>query len=405
MLRTTEELRSDLEQTLDIGLVVQVASELVSIESHRDAPCRERKVAERIEEILTSWGMEPHLEIVLEDRPNIYCTLPGTGGGRSLMFNGHIDTVPAYNMTIPPFTPEVRDGLLYGRGTVDMKGQIACMLVAMKTLRDLGVPLKGDLIFAGVINEEDRSEGTEYLVAHGPTADRCVVGEPTGLEIMAGHRGLEWLEFTFIGKAAHGGTPHKGINAISKAAKFVRRVEDKLMPELAKRVHPLIGPAVMNFGVIRGGTQPSSVADQCMIQIDRRWIPSEKLDQVLGEYQQILDELAAEDPTFKCQWKRMESNMATLDHYPMEISLDDYLVVELKGVLSKLLNKPPVISAFGGWTDASLISNFAHIPTVVFGPGDLSIAHSPCEYIPVEELRLGTLAYALLAAACCNLPK
>jgi acetylornithine deacetylase/succinyl-diaminopimelate desuccinylase len=89
----------------------------------------------------------------------------------------------------------------------------------------------------------------------------------------------------------------------------------------------------------------------------------------------------------------------------MEISLEDYLVVELKDVLSQLLNKPPSISAFGGWTDASLISNFAHIPTVVFGPGDLSVAHSPCEYIPVEELRLGTMAYAMLAAACCNLPK
>ena len=120
MLRTTEELRSGLEKALDIGLVVQVASELVSIESHRDAPGRERKVAERIEQILTSWGMKPHLEVVLEDRPNVYCTLPGTGGGRSLMFNGHTDTVPAYNMTIPPFTPEVRDGLLYGRGTVDL---------------------------------------------------------------------------------------------------------------------------------------------------------------------------------------------------------------------------------------------------------------------------------------------
>lgn len=405
MLATTKELRSAIEQALDVNFVIQVASQLVSIESHRDAPGRERKVAEKAAEILSSWGLEPHLAVVLEDRPNVYCTLPGTGGGHSLMFNGHLDTVPAYNMIIPPFQPEVRDGMLYGRGTVDMKGQIACMLVAMKLLRDLDVPLKGDLTFAGVINEEDRSEGTEFLVANGPTADRCVVGEPTGLEIMAGHRGLEWLEFTFIGKAAHGGTPHKGINAISKAAKFVRRVEDKLMPELSKRVHPIIGPAVMNFGVIRGGTQPSSVADQCVIQIDRRWIPAEKLDRVLGEYQDIIDELSAEDPTFKCTWKRMESNMATLDHYPMEISLDDYLVVELKKVLTDLLPQPPTIAAFGGWTDASLISNFAHIPTVVFGPGDLSVAHSPCEYIPVEELRLGTLAYALLAASCCNLPK
>jgi acetylornithine deacetylase/succinyl-diaminopimelate desuccinylase len=321
------------------------------------------------------------------------------------MLNGHVDTVPAYQMEIPAFTPQVKEGLLYGRGSVDMKGQIACMMVAMRLLKDLQIPMKGDLWFTGVINEEDRSEGTEFLARNGPRADRCVVGEPTGLEIMAGHRGLEWLEFEFIGKAAHGGTPQKGINAISKAAHFINRVEQKLMPELAKRVHPLIGPAVMNFGVIKGGTQPSSVADRCVIQVDRRWIPSEKLDQVLGEYEDILRELAAEDPNFSAKMTRMESNMATMDHYPMEISLDDPLVTDLEVILTQLTGKKPPISAFGGWTDASLISNFAHIPTLVFGPGDLSVAHSRCEYIPVEELRLGTLAYALLAISICNRSK
>ena len=272
----------------------------------------------------------------------------------------------------------------------------------MRLLHDLKVPLKGDVIFTGVINEEGGSEGTEYLVRHGPYADRCVVGEPTGLEIHAGHRGLEWLEFEFIGKAAHGGASHKGINAISKAAKFIRRLEAKLMPELAKRVHPLIGPAVMNFGVIQGGTQPSSVADRCILQCDRRWVPMEELDQVLGEYQAIIRELEAEDPDFKCNMTRMGSNIVTMDHVPMEIAVDDFLVTDLKDILTDLSGAEPPISASGGWTDASLISNFAHIPTVVFGPGDLSVAHSRCEYIPVEELRIGTLAYALLAAAICN---
>jgi len=283
-----------------------------------------------------------------------------------------------------------------------MKSQLACMMVATRLLRDLGIPLKGDIVFAAVINEEDRSEGTEYLVRHGPRADRCVVGEPTGLAIMAGHRGLEWLEFEFTGKTAHGGTPEKGINAISMAAKFIRRVEEKLMPELKKRVHPVIGPAVMNFGVIRGGTQPSSVAGSCTIQLDRRWVPMETLDRVLGEYTDIIAELQAEDPTFQCSMTRMESNMATMDHYPMEINLKDPLVTNLQAILTDLCGGVPVLGSFGGWTDASLISNFAHIPTLVFGPGDLTVAHSRVEYVPVDELRTGTLAYAMLAAAICN---
>jgi len=283
-----------------------------------------------------------------------------------------------------------------------MIGALAGMMVAMRLLRDLHVHLRGDLIFSGVINEEDRSEGTEFLVRNGPHADRCVVGEPTGLAIMAGHRGLEWLEFEFIGKAAHGGTPEKGVNAISMAAKFITRVEEKLLPELAKRVHPIIGPAVMNFGVIKGGTQPSTVADRCVVQIDRRWVPMEKLDRVLGEYQEILAELKQEDPRFNCTMTRMESNMATMDHMPVDIPLNDPLVLDLKASLIELGISEPRIGAFGGWTDASLIGNFAHIPTLIFGPGDLSVAHSRCEYVPVEELRRAVLSYALLAAALCN---
>ena len=402
MRETLDELRNRLEQALDVSQVVELASGMMAIESHRDAPGRERPCAEYIAGRLTSWGFQPTLEVVLEDRPNVYFRLPGTGGGRSLMLNGHIDTVPAYQMDFPPFEPFVKNGYLYGRGAVDMKGPIACMIMAIRLLRDLKVPLRGDLLFTGVINEEDRSEGTEYLVAHGPTADRCVVGEPTSLEIHAGHRGLEWLEFTFQGKAAHGGTPEKGINAISMAARFIRRVEDELMPKLRTRVHPVIGPAVMNFGVIRGGTQPSSVADQCIVQLDRRYIPQEPLEQVLGEYQQILDALAAENPTFCGTMKRMESNMATLDHLAVEIPLDDPLVTELAAVLEQLQGKPPKIAAFGGWTDASLIGNYGKIPTLVFGPGELAVAHSPWEKVSVEELRLATLAYALLAAEICG---
>lgn len=400
-----DSLRERLEAGLDVGEVVEVASSLIAIESHRDAPGREGPCARRIAEIFAGWGMEARLVPVLEGRPNVVAVLGGSGGGRSLMLNGHVDTVPAYEMDFPPFSPKVEGGLLLGRGSVDMKGALACMMVAMRLLRDSGASLAGDVVFAGVINEEDRSEGTEHLVRNGPRADRCVVGEPTGLAIMAGHRGLEWLEFEFSGVAAHGGTPEKGVNAISMAARFIRRVEERLQPELRRRVHPLIGPAVMNFGTIRGGTQPSSVADRCVLQVDRRWIPAERLERVLGEYEDIMKSLADEDPSFRCRMSRMESNMATMDHYPMEIPLDDVLVSGLRSVLAGLLPSEPRIAAFGGWTDASLISNFGKTPTVVFGPGDLSVAHSRREFVPVEELRLATLAYALLAAEIAGAPR
>lgn len=393
--------RQNFETALDTQEIIDLTCQLVAIQSHRDAPGREKSCAEKIAEVFTNWGMQAELVEVLEGRPNVYCRLKGSGEGTSLMLNGHTDTVPAYEMNIPPFEPFVKEGLLYGRGSVDMKGPIAAMMVAMRLLKDLNIPLKGDLIFAGVINEEDRSEGTEYLVTHGPHADRCIVGEPSSLEIRAGHRGLEWLEFEFTGKAAHGGTPDKGINAIRMAARFIQRVEEILLPRLAERTNSVTGPAVMNFGVIHGGTQPSTVADRCILRIDRRWVPSETLPQVLGEYQAILDDLSHEDATFQGKMTRMESNMATMDHYPMEINLQDPLVTSLQTVL-KELDIEPQISSFGGWTDASLISNFAHIPSLVFGPGDIAVAHSRCEFVPVSELRLATLAYALLAVDICN---
>lgn len=392
-----DRLRSRLEAHLEIGEVVEAASALIAVPSHRDAPGRETACAQRMAEMWRSWGFEPEVAPIADGRPNVYVRLAGQGNGPALMLTGHLDTVPGYEMDRPAFEPVVADGKLWGRGAVDMKGALACMMVALKLVRELDVPLPGDLLFAAVIGEEEQSEGTEHLIHHGPRADWAVVGEPTGLAIHAGHRGLEWLSFEFIGRAAHGGTPERGVNAIRMAARFIQRVEAELAPELARRRHPLIGPAVMNWGVIRGGTQPSMVADRCTLQVDRRRLPAETLEQVWSEYQQILDALAAEDPDFQCRMSRMAENMATMDHGGLEIALDHPLVTSLQAVLETLTGQPARIGAFGGWTDGALLSNFGQIPAVVFGPGDLGVAHSRAEFVPVEELRLATLAYALLA--------
>ena len=392
-----DSLRSRLEARLDAGEVVEVASALIAVPSHRDVPGRETACAERMAEIWRGWGFEPEVTPVAGSRPNVYVRLAGQGGGPALMLTGHLDTVPGYEMDRPAFEPAVADDKLWGRGAVDMKGALACMMVAVKLARDLGAPLPGDLLFAAVVGEEEQSEGTEQMIRNGPHAGWAVVGEPTGLAIHAGHRGLEWLSFEFVGRAAHGGTPERGVNAIRMAARFIQRVEAELAPELARRRHPLIGPAVMNWGVIRGGTQPSMVADRCVLQVDRRRLPAETLEQVWSEYQRILDGLAAEDPDFRCQMSRMAENMATMDHGGLEIDLDHPLVTSLRAVIEALTGQPARIGAFGGWTDGALLSNFGQIPAVVFGPGDLGVAHSRAEFVPVEELRLATLAYAMLA--------
>jgi len=252
------------------------------------------------------------------------------------MFNGHMDTVPPYNMVIEPFGAEVKDGYIWGRRTSDMKGPIASMLIAMLAIKRSNYKMKGNIIFTGVLGEEEQSDGTEALVKSGIKADGAIVGEPSNYEYALGHRGLEWIEIKIKGKAAHGGVPHLGINAISKAAKLITRIEEKLMPKLEERYNEFMGPSILNFGRIEGGSQPSTVADSCSIQIDRRYIPGESVESVFNELQEIIDEIKHEDPQFDAELIRMENNFLTLDHVYLMTPPDDHVVIATKNALKKL---------------------------------------------------------------------
>jgi acetylornithine deacetylase/succinyl-diaminopimelate desuccinylase len=382
--------------------IVKIASDLVKIPSYTGLKNQEEKVAEYIYNLLKKENIEVEKYDVLNNRPNVIAKIKGRGTGRSLMLNGHMDTVPPYNSKDDPFSGEVKDGRLYGRGSCDMKGPIACMLGTLVAIKRSGVKLDGDLYFTGVINEEQLSEGTEYLVNNGPYTDAAIVGEPTGLNIAAGHRGLEWIEINFIGKATHGGTPQEGINAISKAAKFIRKIEDEVVPRFKERNHPLIGDPLLNFGVIEGGDQPSSVAGKCSLYIDRRWTPKESFDLVMNELKDAIEELKKEDNSFNAEVKRYFEDTDMMLHKPLEISLDHPIVKSLEKSIGMIMNKTPEIFSFQAWTDASLLSNYAKIPSVVFGPGYLKEAHSDLEYIDIDQLIHGYKIYIKTAVDFCT---
>jgi acetylornithine deacetylase/succinyl-diaminopimelate desuccinylase len=396
------DLLNCLKEKVSSREISDLAGNLIKIPSYTGLENQEKEIAEFICSFFRSEGINAEMKEVLKGRPNVYATLKGQGSGPSLMLTGHTDTVPPYEMKIPPFSGEIRGGRVYGRGAVDMKGPLASMIMAVIGLQRCGIRLKGDLIFAGVINEEEKSEGTEEIVYNGPHTDAAIVGEPTNLQIAAGHRGLEWLEVIIKGRATHGGRPEKGVNAISKAAKFITEVENSLMPKLLQRKHPLIGNPILNFGVIKGGDQPSTVAGKCSIMIDRRWTPNETLEQVFKDFQDLIERLHNEDPDFSAEIIRMENNMATLDHYPMEIDLEHPLIKVLSEAADEVLGHKAEITSFPAWTDASLLSNYAKIPCVVFGPGDLAQAHSAVEYIEIDQLYSGYLVYALAAYIFCS---
>ena len=398
------ELLKALGESVSEDELVALTRKLVSIPSHWETGELETGVVKVLEGLFSAEGINYELQAVDGKRSNIIARLPGTGGGRSLAFNGHLDTVPPYNMTVNPYEAEIDGRRIYGRGTSDMKGPIAAMVMTLVAFRRSGISLKGDLCFTGVLAEETNSIGVETLVKSGFKVDGAVVGEPSGSEYAIGHRGLEWLEIEFKGKAVHSGIAEQGVNAIVNAAKFIVRLDEQVVPRLKTINNEFTGPAVVNVGFISGGTQPSTVADNCLVQIDRRYTPEEKLTDVIEEFEKILESMRLEDPTFKAELRRVESSlMNSYDHVPLLTPFEDQLVKSLVASMEFVLGQPPGLTRRRGWTDAAILNYYGKIPTAVYGPGDITRSHTPDEYITIDELAEGFKIYSLLAGNFCKL--
>lgn len=403
----SEELTDKLKKYFSEEELVDIIRGMVRIPSYRGVENQETGVACFIQEFFRKEGIEAEVTPVVDGRCNVVARLRGKGEGKTLLLTGHMDTVPPYDMQGNPFEVTINNGRMHGRGVVDMKGSLACMMMAVAAVKRAGIELQGDLVFAGVIDEEDKSEGTRALIKQGFSADAAIVGEPTEMDINIGHRGLEWFEFTFHGKTVHGGKQKEGINAISKAARFISRVEEKLIPRIESRVHPISGSSSMNYGYIKGGTQPSTVAGECMMQIDRRWVPGEKFEDIVKEYQDILDELHAEDPQFNADFKVMDISFMEEGyiHEALEIDPGHALVKATGDSVFSVLKREAKLKSFTAWTDGGLLSSYGKIPTIVFGPGNLESAHSAGEYLDVAEVVPATLIYAMTAVKICSSSK
>lgn len=383
--------------------VVDILKEMVSRPSHPGVENQETKVAEYIADLLTKNGIVAEIIPVMNGRCNVVGRLKGTGGGKTLLLTGHTDTVPPYDMQNPYEIIE-KENKLYGRGAVDMKGALASMLAAMIGIKRAGIELKGDLIFAGVIDEEEASRGTIDLIEKGIQADGAIVGEPSDLEICIAHRGLEWFEFSFKGKSVHGGRQKEGINAIVKASDFIKKVDSELVPKLDQRIHPVAGSSSMNYGLIHGGTQPSTVAGDCILQVDRRWVPEEKYENVINEYQEIIDALSKADDKFSCELKVLDCSVMKEGyvHQAMEIDPNHRLVAILSDTIKQVTGRESSKTSFPAWSDGGLLCHYSKIPTVVCGPGELLTAHSAVEHIEKAALLDGALIYAMTAVCFCN---
>lgn len=382
---------------------VSLAQRLVRIPSHPGVERQEEAVAQELAGFFAEHAIEAAFDEAAPGRPNVLASVAGPRPGRHLLLCGHTDTVPL-NASDPGFgfSGDIRDGLLVGRGAVDMKGPLAAMAAALVTLSRPGALPAGRLTLAAVVDEEMQSLGCERLVLSGFSADGAVVGEPTGNRIALGHRGLEWLEIEFLGRAAHGGRPEAGINAIAAAARFLRKAEDRLIPTFAARAHPLLGPPTWNVGTIAGGDQPSTVAASCRVTLDRRTVPGESFASVTGEIEALLAEVRDETPGLATRLERLAGAMATMEHVGFATPSDYPLVAAALSAAIDVFGSAGELTAFPAWTDGALLSGHAGMPTIVVGPGDLSLAHSPREAIPVAEVEAAARFYARLAERFCS---
>jgi acetylornithine deacetylase len=358
---------------------ISLLRDLVAIDSRNPtlvpgAPA-EKAIAEHLHAVFRQAGLDAQLIEAAPGRHNAMGVLEGHAPGRTLMLCGHTDTVGVEGMAAP-FDPVIKDGRLYGRGSQDMKGGIAAMVDAVRTLTRRGGLARGRVVLACVADEELASLGAEALVRDWQ-ADGGVVTEPTDLQIGVAHKGFAFVEIETRGIAAHGSRPEEGRDAIFRMGRLIGLLEELDRRLQAGDRHPLLGPASLHASRIEGGREPSVYPDQCSLQIERRTIPGEPPDRPLREVENLLGALKRQDHEFEAYAR------SSFSRAPFEIAPS----AELPQQLAAACARAGLGGSFVGmsfWTDAQILSG-AGIPSVLFGPGGAGL-HSIEEYVRLDEV-------------------
>jgi len=381
---------------IDRDYIVQTLTDLVRINSVNPGIAAngpgEREIAAYLTCAMTRLGLEA---VVFEPQPGratAVGTLRGSGSGRSLMLNGHADTVGIEGMP-DPFSARISNGRLYGRGAHDMKGSLAACLGAVKALVDAGVRLGGDLVVAGVADEECASLGTADLIEH-VDVDGAIVTEPTNLDICLAHKGFIWIEVQTEGRAAHGSRFAEGVDANMRMGRFLAGLDQLEQRLRARSRHPLVGPPSLHAATLRGGSGPSTYADRCTLTIERRTVPGETEAEAVAEIQAIVDGLAAADPTFRASVKPI------FTREPFEVPAEAPIVAALGAAAERVLGRRPPFVGDSPWMDAALL-DAAGIETVVFGPRGQG-EHSAVEWVDLESVVQTAAVLAQAAIEYCS---
>jgi|TARA_B110000263_G_scaffold46132_2_gene38247 succinyl-diaminopimelate desuccinylase len=379
----------DIKSKIKEEDITNLAQELIRIPS--DEITGEQEVCEYLSDILKSLGMKVRLQEVLPKRPNIIAEVLGGNNGKSIMFNGHIDTVPIGNIekwNTDPYKAIIKDNKLFGRGATDMKGSIASMVIAIKYIMNNVENFNGKIIFTGVMAEETTGLGTQKVVEENIKTDMAIVGEPSDEKIYRAHKGTIWFNIFTYGKLEHSSESNKeSNNAIINMMKLIEEI-NKISKELEGKNNSLVGHPSINVGLIEGGTKQNMIADSCKVSIDRRILPEEEPNEILDELRVRFDNLRLIDNRLKFNIEKDTIREA------VEVSESEPIVQEVKRAVNKILNINPIVSGMKATTDMSILVNQGNIPSVIYGPGFIKQAHTIDEFIEVERLVKSSQVYA-----------
>lgn len=328
------------------------------------------------------------------DRFNVHARFLGNGG-RSLLFNGHMDTMPAGNLeawTNSPHEPTIKDGKLYGLGAADMKAGLLAATLAVKFLKDAGEELPGDVIISSVVDEEGGGNGSIQAAMQGYKADGVVVCEPSTDELILAHMGFVFFRIKVKGHSNHSGAKWKGISAIDKSIKLIKALNELEHSWLLQYKHPLLPPPNLNVGVIRGGTAGSIVPGECFFEICVHYLPK------LMSYNQIKKEV--EDQIFKASqgddW--LSKNLPDVEIYQagggFEQDAKHPIVASFQKAYQETTGSELKISGSPAGCDSRIWKNIAGCETIQFGPGRLEECHAIDEYVEIESFYRAIKVYA-----------
>ncbi|HWJ23463.1 MAG TPA: ArgE/DapE family deacylase [Gemmatimonadaceae bacterium] len=378
---------------------VALAAALVRADSRNPALAHgaagEAEAARVLAEWLRARGLRVDVHEVAPGRPNVVARAGrGEPGARSLMLNGHLDTVGVDGMTHAPFAAERRGARLYGRGAADMKGGLAAMCAAAARAHAADA-IAGEVIVATVVDEEMESAGTRALLEQGVRASAAIVGEPTGLAICPAHRGFAWVTVTVRGRAAHGSRYDLGVDAITGAGLLLAELDAYQRDVLARRAeHPLLGRASLHASLIEGGSGVSTYAERCVLTIERRTLPGERAADALAEARDAWSRVRARRPELDAT---VEPGFAQ----PASEVAADAPVVRSLGTALAAAGEPVRIAGMTAWTDAALL-NAAGVPAICFGPGDIGLAHAAEEYVDTGEIERATAVLQRMVTQWCR---